>query len=589
MGFWGNLWIDIKEFHTTLLIVLTPLLLLILPASFSFNDSIANYAYVLLVMGVYWVSEALPISVTALLPMVLFPILGVMPSDKISICYLKDTNFLLLGGFIIAVAFELSGLHKRFALVTLKFVGPKPRALMFGFMFAAWFLSMWISNTATTTMMMPMVEAVLQELKKTDKGGNDEKGRNHENKSFTNDDQLHLEAAKHSENKSISHIDMNAADQDHNSISEKEDISDDTGVSKEYSITKVALMICVPFGASMGGVATLTGSDTNLILSGTLPTIFPKAPPVSFAQWLVYCFPNSLIMFLLSYVYMSFFYFGLPKFGQKKTEGEERTEQLISKELKALGSMRQDEIIMALVFALTVLLWLLRDPGFVPGWAQWFTHTEDGAPYVSDATVAVTMAVICYMLPTYAPKFKIFGNPFSKHSKSLLDWKSTEKTLPWGVLVLIGGGFALAEASSDDWSGFSSWCADKLTVLEALPTWVICLIVSTASIFLTEITSNTATAALFIPILCQLSVALEVNPYYLTVPATMGCSLAFMLPVATPPNAIAFGYGHLKVIDMVKCGIALNILGVVLINVLINTFGVSYWGLNEYPDWANVD
>jgi len=457
---------------------------------------------------------------------------------------------------------------------------------MFGFMFAAWFLSMWISNTATTTMMMPMAEAVLQELRKTDEGeaDDDKNSGAQDNEGFDGQNDL-APAPTNSDEKAdvksenvISFIDISK---------EKDSDSEETNNS-DFDIAKIALMICVPFGASIGGVATLTGSDTNLILSGTLPTIFPKAPPVSFAQWLVYCFPNSLIMFLLSYAYMQFFYFGIPKFGAKKSEAEERTEKLIDRELKKLGAMKQDELIMALVFALTVLLWLLRDPGFVPGWAQWFTHDENGAPYVSDATVAVTMAVICYMLPSVSPRFKLFGNPFSKSSKALLDWKSTEKTLPWGVLILIGGGFALAEASSDEWSGFSSWCADKLTVLEALPTWVICLIVSTASIFLTEITSNTATAALFIPILCQLAVGLEVNPYYLTVPATMGCSLAFMLPVATPPNAIAFGYGHLKVVDMVKCGIALNILGVILINVLINTFGVSYWGLNEFPDWANV-
>lgn len=439
--FLSNLWADIKEFHTILIIVVTPIILLPLLLISMLEDQVCNYAYVLLIMGVYWVTEALPIAVTAMIPMVLFPILGVMPSDKISIQYLKDTNFLLLGGFIIAVAFEKSGLHKRVALTTLKFVGAKPRALMFGFMLASWFLSMWISNTATTTMMMPMVDAVLQELKKTD--GTDEENSPQELEKTDNQEEF-----KSIKSKNSNQYEKMENEPEINSIISSEPAAN-TVESGAFLKTKVALMICVPFGASMGGVATLTGSDTNLILSGTLPTIFPKAPPVSFAQWLLYAFPNSLAMFVLSYIYMQFFYFGLPKFGQKKTVGEIRTEQLIAAELKKLGKMAQDEIIMAVLFMFTVLLWLLRDPGFVPGWAQWFVADENGTPYVSDATVSVTMAVLCYILPALAPKFMSGGKhdrPVS--SRPLLDWPSTEKMLPWGVLILIGGGFALAEASS---------------------------------------------------------------------------------------------------------------------------------------------
>ena len=478
--FLSNLWSDIKEFHEAIIIILVPLLVLPLPWSFNFEDGVANYTYVLIIMATYWVSEALPISVTALIPMVLFPMLGVMPSDKISIQYLKDTNFLLLGGFIIAVAFEKSGLHQRLALTVLKYVGAKPRALMFGFMFSAWFLSMWISNTATTTMMMPMVEAVIQELRRGEKIQAKENAGLIEQGS---DNKVHpaIELETKSVNSQKSEIQMVKQE------SETEDES--TNDSADLSVIKKSLMICVPFGASMGGVATLTGSDTNLILSGTLPTIFPEAPPVSFAGWLIYAFPNSLIIFILGYTYMQFFYFGMPAFGKsEKTEGELRTEAMIKRELKKLGPMRQDEIIMTVVFLITVVMWLFRDPGFIPGWAQWFALDENGNPYVSDATVAVTMAVVCFMLPAVAVKFKILGADKSVHSRALLDWKSTQTMLPWGVLILIGGGFALAEASSDNWTGFSSWCASQLEILEPLPKWLICLLVSTISIFLTEIT-----------------------------------------------------------------------------------------------------
>lgn len=578
----GKLWTDIKEFHGALIVVLVPILLIPLPAAFLFEDLIANYTYCLLIMGIYWVTEALPIAVTALIPMVLLPPLGVMPSDKISIQYLKDTNFLLLGGFIIAVAFEKSGLHSRLALNVLNFVGAKPRALMFGFMFASWFLSMWISNTATTTMMMPMVEAVIQELRRGERQSKEEAmlDKGHSNSVGGNSGDGDLMKAEPEASADAGEITLVPE------VEEKEDEGDDSDLLK---LLKKALMICVPFGASMGGVATLTGSDTNLILSGTLPTIFPDAPPVSFAAWLIYALPNSILMFGFGYLYMQWFYFGLPSCGKsEKTDGEKRAEALISRELNKLGKMRQDEIIMTVLFSITVVLWLFRDPGFIPGWAQWFKHTESGNPYVSDATVAVTMALICYMLPAFAPKFLSMGDDESKHSRALLDWNSTQRMLPWGVLILIGGGFALAEASSDQWSGFSSFVASELEVLKPLPQPVICLLVSTIAIFLTEITSNTATAALFIPILCQLSVALEMNPFYLTVPATIGCSLAFMLPVATPPNAIAFGYGHLQVIDMVKCGFWLNLLGICIVNLLINTYGYPAWGLDEFPDWANI-
>ena len=333
--FLSKLWSDIKEFHEALIIILVPLLMLPLPAAYNFEDGVANYTYVLVIMAVYWVSEALPISVTALLPMVLFPILGVMPSDKISIQYLKDTNFLLLGGFIIAVAFEKSGLHSRLALTVLKYVGPKPRALLFGFMFSAWFLSMWISNTATTTMMMPMVEAVIQELRRGEKIQQEEKEElgliesGQDNKVVSMDDKnvdnkVHpFEGSLKSRNsrKSVNSIKSDiksipSIEKHEDSVSgvqmvANRDEKEDTFVdSDELSITKVALMICVPFGASIGGVATLTGSDTNLILSGTLPTVFPEAPPVSFAGWLIYAFPNSLIMFIFSYTYSAFKNFG---------------------------------------------------------------------------------------------------------------------------------------------------------------------------------------------------------------------------------------------------------------------------------------
>ena len=187
--------------------------------------------------------------------------------------------------------------------------------------------------------------------------------------------------------------------------------------SDELTITKVALMMCVPFGASIGGVATLTGSDTNMILSGTLTTMFPEATPVSFAGWMIYAFPNSLVLFIVSYTYMQFFYYGIPKFGKaEKTEGEQRTENMIKRELKKLGPMRQDEQIMTFVFIITVLVWLFREPGFVAGWAQWFAQDENEKGYVSDATVAATMAVVCFMLPSVAIKFKILGADESVHS-----------------------------------------------------------------------------------------------------------------------------------------------------------------------------
>lgn len=512
----ANIWADLKEFNKMLILILTPSILS--PLIF-IQDDVASYTFVLILMGVYWIFEVLPIPVTALLPMVLFPILGVMPTKSVSVEYLKDTNFLLLGGFIIATSFERSGLHKRIALNILNFVGPKPRFLLFGFMLSSWFLSMWISNTATTTIMMPMCDAVLKEL------------TNSHDASRQNFDQ-----------------------------------------------TKVALTLSVPVAASIGGIATLTGSVTNLVLTGIIATVFPAAPAVSFFQWFLYCFPTSLLMFLSAYLYMHFYYFGWPKFTSEKTQGEIRTEKLIRHELEQLGDIIRDEVVMVILFSFTVLLWLLRDPGFIPGWAQYFKFTPADKPYVTDASVSVIMAFICFIIPSC--------DTYTK--RPLLTWDYTQKKVPWGVLLLIGGGFALAEASDDQWSGFASFTAEKLKILEPLPVWLICLIVSSSSIFLTEITSNAATASFFNPILCQLSVALNINPFYLTVPATIGCNLAFMLPAAGPPQAIAFGYGYLRVIDMVKCGIMLNVIGIVLNNALINTFGYSYWDLGNFPDWANI-
>ncbi|KAK9521050.1 hypothetical protein VZT92_020889 [Zoarces viviparus] len=543
--------------------------LLFLPLPLVIGTSEAECAYVIVLMAVYWCTEVLPLAITALLPAILFPAFGIMQSKDVCKQYLKDTNLLFVGGLLVAVAVEDWNLHKRIALRVLLLVGVRPALLMLGFMGVTAFLSMWISNTATTAMMVPIVQAVVKQL---------------------NNSEAETPQILSSESEGRAPVVVTFVD-----------VAAETTMQKEAAEQKKmckGMTLCVCYAASIGGTATLTGTGPNLVLMGQMNQLFPEnGDVINFASWFGFAFPNMILMLTLAWLWLQFVFMGFNfkktwGCGAVKTEKEIAAYNVIREEHRRLGPMSFGEISVLGVFVLLVVLWFSRDPGFVDGWATHIFNSK--AEYVTDATVAIFVAVLLFVLPSRPPRFCSWRtDSFDTASHQpvgptppLLTWKVAQKKLPWGIVLLLGGGFALAKGSEE--SGLSKWLGDQMTPLQSIPPWAIAIILCLLIATFTECTSNVATATLFLPVLASMSQSIRINPLYVMVPCTLSASFAFMLPVATPPNAIVFSYGYLKVADMARTGIVMNIIGILCVTLAINSWGKAMFDLDSFPAWANV-
>ncbi|XP_071756733.1 solute carrier family 13 member 2-like [Centroberyx gerrardi] len=537
-------------------------------------------------MALYWCTECIPLAVTALLPVIFFPMMGIMESGEVCIQYLKDSNMLFIGGLLVAIAVEHWNLHKRIALRVLLLVGVKPALLMMGFMATTAFLSMWISNTASTAMMLPIAHAVLQQLSDT------------EAKAEERD--LGLTAAKAGHQNQA--FEMGDTNESNDKELKPKDNSINMGVSPEAELSRIkrelkyvnlskGMSLSVCYAASIGGTATLTGTTPNVILKGQIDELFPgNGDIINFASWFGFSFPNMVLMLALSWLWLQFIYLG---FNLKKSfgcgthkDGDREAYQVMKDEYKKLGSMSFAEGCVLVIFTLLVLLWFTREPGFMPGWATVLFNKD--RPFVTDGTVAILMSTLFFCIPSTLPRCggtSEDGKPL-KAPPTLLNWDIVHEKMPWSIILLLGGGFALARGSET--SGLSTWLGESLAPLQSIPPFAISILLCLLVAMFTECSSNTATTTLFLPILASMAVAIKLHPLYVMLPCTICASLAFMLPVATPPNAIAFSYGNLKVMDMAKAGFILNFLGVITINIALNTWGAAMFQLNTFPSWANV-
>jgi len=471
------------------------------PAPAGMTPEAARAAAVALLMAVWWITEAIPIAATALLPLALYPLLGVMGGKATARAYGDHNVFLFMGGFFIAMAMQKWNLHKRIALAVISVVGDSPRTLVLGFMCATAFLSMWISNTATTMMMIPIAIAVLSQAPEGIRAG-----------SFA-----------------------------------------------------PALTLGVAYSASIGGLGTLIGTPPNVIFAGAVEKLFPEMGDIGFLKWMTAAVPLVIVFLPVTWIYLTRVAFRVPSARDSRVGGGRAA---VRRELAALGKMSRGERYTLVVFILTALGWAFRsdiDLGafVVPGWSN-LLGIQD---LVTDATVAITAAIVLFALPVDIRK-----------GEFALDWNWASR-IPWGVLLLFGGGFALAASFRE--TGLDGWVGAWLESAAALPTVVLILLICLVMTFLTEMTSNTATASMAMPVLGSTAAAAGMNPLLLMIPATLSASCAFMLPVATPPNAIVFGSGSVTIPQMARAGLGLNLIGALLVTgvvyfVVVPVFGISW-------------
>ncbi|XP_003277160.2 solute carrier family 13 member 2 isoform X2 [Nomascus leucogenys] len=568
---WQGLW----AYRSYMIVFLLPILLLPLPILVPSKEAYCAYAIIL--MALFWCTEALPLAVTALFPLILFPMMGIMDASEVAVEYLKDSNLLFFGGLLVAIAVEHWNLHKRIALRVLLIVGVRPALLILGFMLVTAFLSMWISNTATSAMMVPIAHAVLDQLHSSKASSNVEEGSS--NPTF--------ELQEPSPQKDVTKLDNGQALPVTSAPSEGR-----AHLSQEHLHLTKCMSLCVCYSASIGGIATLTGTAPNLVLQGQISSLFPQnGNVVNFASWFSFAFPTMVILLLLAWLWLQILFLGFNfrknfGIGEKMQEQQQAAYCIIQTEHRLLGPMTFAEKAISILFVILVLLWFTREPGFFLGWGNLAFPNAKGESMVSDATVAIFISIIMFIIPSKFPGLtQDPENPGKlKAPLGLLDWKTVNQKMPWNIVLLLGGGYALAKGSER--SSLSEWLGNKLTPLQSVPAPAIAIILSLLVAVFTEFTSNVATTTIFLPILASMAQAICLHPLYVMLPCTMATSLAFMLPVATPPNAIVFSFGDLKVLDMARAGFLLNIIGVLVIALAINSWGIPLFSLHSFPAWA---
>lgn len=469
----------------------------------STNPDVTKMAAVAVLMAILWITEAIPLAATSLIPLILFPFLSILSGEEIAGAYINSVIFLFLGGFLIAIAMETWGLHKRIALKIISVFGGTPNSIIIGFMLAAAFLSMWISNTATAVMMLPIALSIIMKME------------------------------------------------------------EQFGKEKTKNFSK-SLLLAIAYACSIGGISTLIGTPPNLALVRIYKIIYPEAPEITFGSWMMLAFPIAVLMLIFAAVLITKVFFKVDK-------DIVIDKNFTATEYKKLGKPSFEEKVVGIVFCATAILWIFRtnlNLGFITitGWASIFSVPA----YIDDGTVAITMAFLLFLFPS---KNKVIRD-------AILDFKSFEQ-VPWSIILLFGGGFALASGFAN--SGLSTYIGNQLQFFSEYNIVIVVIAVAFTMNFLTELTSNTATTQMILPILAAVSIAIGVHPLLLMITATLSASMAFMLPVATPPNTIIFASRRINVIDMVKAGFSLNLVGVIVVTIIVYFISGYIFDLSIFP------
>jgi sodium-dependent dicarboxylate transporter 2/3/5 len=458
-------------------------------------------AAIVTVMAIFWIFEVVPIAITSLFPIFLFPLFGILDTKTTALFFGKEIIFLFLGGLMLAQGIQNSNLHKRIALHIVNFIGSKPANLVLGFMIATAGLSMWISNTASVMVMMPIGLSIIEEIK---------------------------------------------------------EVKDSKNFLSKFA---VALMLGIAYAADIGGMATLIGTPPNLVFMEMYHDLFPDLPTIGFTQWMMMGLPISITFLFTGWLLMTKVIFRMPKIKVFESKN------LIKDLLKDLGELRRDELASGLVFLSAAILWVtgsditLSESFTIHGW-----RSTLGLEMVSDASIAIATSLLLFMIPSK-----------DRPKEMLLTWGKVRE-LPWGILLLFGGGFAIAGGFNS--SGLSTIIGNVIANIGIDSPLIIIIIVCTILTFLTELTSNTATTNLILPILAKASAVLGLDPRILMIPATLSASCAFMMPIASPTQAIVFGSGHVKIKQMIRAGILFNLLGIIIVTGVFYLLAKFVFGIN---------
>ena len=455
-------------------------------------DGLSNEAWSVAAMGslmaIWWATEAIPIAITALLPLVFFPLLGISSIQEAATPFANKVIYLFLGGFIVAFAMQRWNLHRRIALTILQYVGGNGRSLVGGFMLVSASLSMWVMNTSTTMMLLPIAISVITVIHGT-----------------------------------VEHLN-----------------------EKQKQDFQYALLLGIAYAATIGGMSTLVGTAPNAMLAAFMLETYDA--DLSFSKWMLVGIPLSLVMAPLAWV-------ALTRWTFKVDFATNDTGRLALKKMKDdLGSISTPEIRVGIIFLLLAVAWITRP----------ILITLPGLSALDDSSIAMAGAISLFMIPS--------GD---KTDPVLLRWIHLEK-LPWSILLLFGGGLSLAAAVSN--SGLAAWLGSNLSLISDLPTTLLVMIIAVMIIFLTELTSNVATTATFLPVIGAIAIEMGINPIILAAPVTLAASCAFMLPVATPPNAIVFASGLLNIPKMIRAGLVLNLIGIIVVSLVSLTLAPYFLG-----------
>ncbi|MEJ2215534.1 MAG: SLC13 family permease [Gemmatimonadota bacterium] len=484
---------------------------LALPFPASVSAAAHRTAAVALLMAIWWMSEALPLAATALLPLALLPALGVLTPAASAAPYANSVIFLFLGGFVLALGMERWGLHRRIALAVVALVGTSPRRLIGGFMVATAFLSMWISNTATTAMMLPIGLALAAVMRQAPGTG----------------------AARGSA------VEAGPDRRSGGGDGGVADLPDDDAPHAAFPFG-TALMLGIAYAATIGGVATLIGTPPNAVFAASAQEILGRT--IGFAEWMMVGLPVTFVLLPIAWVLLVFVLHPPGKLPPG-------ADALLRDERRSLGPMSRGEKMVLVIFCLTALGWIMRSPKqigalHVPGLTAVL-------PGIDDSTIAIIAALLLFILPVDW-----------RRGVFVMNWR-TARGLPWGVLLLFGGGLSLAHAFEA--SGLTLSIAHMVSGLAGMPGWVLLLVVVTTFVLLSELASNTAIAALAMPVLAAAAAGTGQNPLLFMAAGALAASAAYMMPVATPPNAIVFGSGYIRMGQMIRAGIWLNIVSIILL------------------------